>query len=272
MPKKSVPASTSEVAFDCPHCGAYTTQTWFDVWASTVSKDSRTPNIVGPEVAASVRSDKDMSADMRKSLGDHFEKVASGLVLVEETQTGKYVSWTVYNLYLSQCFSCGEVAVWVHDRLLFPVASEGPPANPDLPDEVRLDYEEAGRIVNLSPRGSCALLRLGIQKLCGHLGEKGRNIDEDIASLVRKGLSPLVQKALDAVRVIGNEAVHPGTLDLKDDRDTAARLFDVVNIIGEQMISNPKHVEELYEKLPEGKRRAIEERDGKPPLRGKAEG
>ena len=64
-----------------------------------------------------------------------------------------------------------------------------------------------------------------------------------------------MQQSLDAVRVIGNEAVHPGTLDLKDDRDTATRLFDLVNIIAEQMISNPKHVKEIYEKIPEEKRK-----------------
>ena len=88
------------------------------------------------------------------------------------------------------------------------------------------------------------------------MGEKGKNIDDDIASLVKKGLSPLVQQSLDAVRVIGNEAVHPGTLDLKDDRDTATRLFDLVNIIAEQMISNPKHVKEIYEKIPEEKKKS----------------
>ena len=69
---------------------------------------------------------------------------------------------------------------------------------------------------------------------------------------------------MDAVRVIGNEAVHPGTLDLKDDVDTATRLFDLLNIIAEQMISNPRHVKELYAKLPEAKRKAIEKRDGNP--------
>ena len=73
----------------------------------------------------------------------------------------------------------------------------------------------------------------------------------------------MVQHALDAVRVIGNEAVHPGTLDLKDDRDTAMRLFGLMNIIAEQMISNPKHIKELYDKLPESKRTAIEKRDKK---------
>ena len=72
----------------------------------------------------------------------------------------------------------------------------------------------------------------------------------------------MIQKALDAVRVIGNEAVHPGTLDLKDDRDTAIKLFKLVNIIADQVISNPKHVEEVYGQIPEAKRKAIEKRDG----------
>jgi Domain of unknown function (DUF4145) len=108
------------------------------------------------------------------------------------------------------------------------------------------------------------LLRLAIQKLCAALGEKGNNINEDIASLVDKGLNPLVRKALDAVRVIGNEAVHPGELDLKDDRDTAIKLFELVNIIAEQMISIPKHVDEVYAKIPEEKKKAIDKRDGNP--------
>lgn len=137
----------------------------------------------------------------------------------------------------------------------------GPDPNPDLPSEVLRDYEEAGRIVSESPRGAAALLRLAIQKLCVVLGEIGEKIDDDIKSLVKKGLTPMVQQALDAVRVIGNESVHPGTLDLKDDRDTAMRLFSLVNIIAEQMVSNPKHVQELYDKLPESKRKAIEKRD-----------
>jgi hypothetical protein len=151
----------------------------------------------------------------------------------------------------------------VYDRLVHPTGSTAPPANEDLPPEVLQDYEEAGRIAAESPRGAAALLRLAIQKLCIHLGEKGKNIDDDIASLVKKGLNPTTQKALDAVRVIGNEAVHPGTLDLKDDRDIAIKLFKLVNVIAEQMISNPKHVEEVYGQLPEGKRKAIEKRDSK---------
>lgn len=79
----------------------------------------------------------------------------------------------------------------------------------------------------------------------------------------KKGLAPLVRQAFDAVKVIGNEGVHPGALDLKDDVDTATKLFASVNIIAERMILNPEHVNELYEKLPEAKRKAIEKRDAK---------
>ena len=93
------------------------------------------------------------------------------------------------------------------------------------------------------------------------LGEKGKNIDDDIASLVAKGLNPLVQRSLDVVRVVGNEAVHPGSLDLRDDRDTALQLLSLVNLIAEQMITHPKAIQAMYEKLPEGKRAAIEQRN-----------
>ena len=102
-----------------------------------------------------------------------------------------------------------------------------------------------------------------IQKLCAHLGASGTTIDDQIADLVGKGLNPLVQKSLDVVRVIGDEAVHPGTIDLKDDRDTALNLFKLVNAIAEQMISHPKSVNDMYSMLPEGKRNAIEARNAK---------
>jgi len=159
------------------------------------------------------------------------------------------------------CTHCHNPSIWVGDKLIYPVSTQAPPPNPDLPDDIRIDYVEASRIVGDSPRGAAALLRLCIQKLCKHLGESGKNINNDIAELVKKGLNPTIQKSLDLVRVIGNEAVHPGTIDLNDKPETALALFNLVNIIAEAMITQPKMIESLYESLPSEKRKQIEQRD-----------
>jgi Domain of unknown function (DUF4145) len=258
---KSVTPSIRETAFDCPHCGAYTTQTWHDLYAKDRSEQHRTPIIADPAILEQINKDPRLG-EAERELVEAFKKEVAGLVTVASTSQYVY-AFSVGNLHLAQCFNCRDFSVWVHDRLLFPASRQGPPPNPDMPDPVRADYEEASRILAQSPRGAAALLRLAIQKLCAELDEKGKDINADIASLVKKGLSSTVQKALDSVRVIGNEAVHPGTLDLKDDSETAGKLFRLVNIIVEQMISNPKHVEEVFGKLPEEKRKAIEKRDKK---------
>jgi hypothetical protein len=81
--------------------------------------------------------------------------------------------------------------------MVLPVDVGGPRPHLEMPTDVREDYEEARSIVNRSPRGACALLRLSVQKLCKDLGEKGENINDDIAALVDKGLPVEVQEALD---------------------------------------------------------------------------
>jgi hypothetical protein len=51
--------------------------------------------------------------------------------------------------------------------------------------------------------------------------------------------------------------------DLRDDKATAVKLFDLVDLIVEAMIAAPKHIEKMYGQLPQGALRAIEKRDGK---------
>jgi uncharacterized protein DUF4145 len=132
-----------------------------------------------------------------------------------------------------------------------------------LPEDVRQDFEEARTVLDLSPRGAAALLRLSIQKLCKHLGESGKDINNDIGSLVAKGLDARVQKMLDTVRVIGNESVHPGQIDMKDNREVAAALFQLVNRIAYDLITHPKEVDALYGTLPPSKLDGIAKRDGR---------
>jgi Domain of unknown function (DUF4145) len=257
--------SIRETAFCCPHCSAFTTQYWYRLGAERLTGDKPVPFMPTAEQREQLADKADLSNDEVKSALAHIDTLRTGLVYLSD----KHANYDhhVFNLHLSKCYNCKKIAVWVHDRLLFPATKVGVKPNPDLPDDVVSDFEEAREIVNPSPRGAAALLRLCIQKLCKHLGEKGDNLDGDIANLVKKGLNPLVQRSLDIVRVIGNESVHPGVLDLKDDRETALRLFELVNAVADQMISHPKNVNEMYEKLPEHKRKAIEARDAKPGTR-----
>lgn len=170
----------------------------------------------------------------------------------------------VTNLVIALCSHCNNYSVWVGKEMLYPSYTTAPAANQDLSKEIIEDYDEAASISQKSPRGAAALLRLAIQKLCMQLGEKGRKIDDDIASLVKKGLPIQVQQALDIVRVIGNESVHPGTIDLRDDTETATQLFGLINLIAEIMITQPKHVATMYAALPAEKIKGIENRDKKP--------
>jgi len=179
---------------------------------------------------------------------------------LHQYQNGKYY---FNEVNAATCVHCHRYSLWFNGIMVYPDFEGVQPPNQDLRKDIQADYQEAASILQKSPRGATALLRLVIQKLCEELGEVGKNINTDIKSLVSKGLPAAVQKSLDVVRVIGNDAVHPGQIDLLDDIETAKALFKLVNLIAEKMITEPKEVEEIYNSLPEDKKQQIEERDGK---------
>ncbi len=172
-------------------------------------------------------------------------------------------SHALSDVKVALCEHCTTFNYWYLGNMIIPDVGGVALANPDLPADVIEDYNEARSILSRSPRGSSALLRLAIQKLCSHLGEVGKNINTDIANLVKKGLPVKIQQSLDIVRVVGNNAVHPGQIDLKDNHDLAILLFGLINLIADVMITQPKHIEQLYGKLPETQVKAIEDRDKK---------
>jgi len=146
-------------------------------------------------------------------------------------------------------------------HMILPIQSLAPMPHDEMPDNISADYLEARAIVGKSSRGACALLRLAVQKLCIDLGYTSGNINKDIGSMVEDGLPVQIQQALDVVRVVGNNAVHPGEL-VKDDVDEIAiGIFHLINEIVEDRIAKPKRIAALYEKLPVGAVEAIQRRD-----------
>ncbi|MCH7499551.1 MAG: DUF4145 domain-containing protein [Nitrospinae bacterium] len=168
----------------------------------------------------------------------------------------------VASLLYCECACCIKFSMWYTEKMIYPHVKNAPQANPDLPESCQEDFEEARSILNVSPKGAAALLRLVIQKLCGELLSKEiKDLNSAIGELVEKGLSGKIQKALDVVRVIGNEAVHPGQIDLNDNPEIAYQLFDLCNVIVETMITQEKHIDSIYNGLPPSKLAGITQRD-----------
>lgn len=168
----------------------------------------------------------------------------------------------IENLEISICSKCTNYSIWINEKMVYPDLSTAPSPVEDMPEDVKNDFLEAREIVNKSPRAAAALLRLALEKLVtDHLEAEGSNINQRIGDLVKKGLPSQIQKALDSVRVIGNEAVHPGQMDLKDDTETSIALFKLLNFIVEKTITESKEIDQIYNILPENKKEGIINRD-----------
>lgn len=247
------PPSIEKKSFDCPHCGAFAAQSWFTVLVA---------HRQGAGLPFSQSKVFAMTTGSNNAVQDAYAggMFAQKLPFFAQSPNASN-SFELINASASRCHACSKVAFWSADRLVFPTAKVAFKAHPDMPPDIARDFDEASAILQISPRGAAALLRLCVQKLCKELGEQGEDINADIGKLVGKGLNPTIQKALDVVRVVGNESVHPGSMDLRDDVATASALLKIVNVITEQMIAQPKMIDELFTGLPARKLAGIERRD-----------
>lgn len=165
-------------------------------------------------------------------------------------------------VWLASCEACARELIFADTELVWPVHCAAPIPSADMPEDARSEFNEARKIYRSSPRGAAALLRLSLEKMLPALGATQSSINDSIGELVKNGIIPAsVQQALDSVRVIGNEAVHPGELDLRDDEATVLALFGLLNFIVEKVITEPKRVAAIYESLPAAKLKGIADRD-----------
>ena len=150
-------------------------------------------------------------------------------------------------------------------EVIYPAVLIGEPPSSYMPEDIRDLYDEARSIAQKSPRGASALLRLALQLLCEHLAPGARDINGQIAQMVRDGLSRELQEACDVIRHAGNECVHKKILsiNIEDNSELAVCLFSLLNRIVEQLIAIPQKTKQMYELIPQSVRSAISKRDKK---------
>ncbi|MDA0780994.1 MAG: DUF4145 domain-containing protein [Rickettsiales bacterium] len=276
MEKNYTAPNVDKTSFHCPHCGTKAPQLWLDCYGEEVPTDDGLPYVI------TLKKTEKMIEDFKSSDNggiifeeDDLKHLREKAINAEgedfcfrslDSKNSRRCNYSFENIFFSVCqeLSCKKAALWVHDRLIIPASCVEEPPNDDMPDKIKVIYNEAREIHNCSPRASAALLRLCCEMLCDDLDAKGQTLNGKIGDLVYRGMDNRVQKALDVVRFVGNDSVHPGQIDLSDNLDVSHTLFVLVNEIVQEMISKPKRLNKIYEeKLPQSVKEGIEKRDKK---------
>ena len=166
-------------------------------------------------------------------------------------------------LTVSKCTHCHKWSIWIEESLVYPAQITVEDPNDDMPDEVKKLYRESAQVLSISPRAAAALLRLGLQILLGAVGGGGKNIDNNIKKIVESGVDRETQRALDTLRVFGNSGAHPEEIKLDENPDLVYKMYELMNIVTERLITRKNKIDELYDILPEKKKDHIKSRDSK---------
>jgi Domain of unknown function (DUF4145) len=169
-----------------------------------------------------------------------------------------------YSWVTSWCLHCSKYCLWQKEKLVWPIKSGLADPIDGCPEPIKAIYEEAREIFPSSPRASAALLRLAVQLVCVEKGLPGKDLNSDVGSLVKSGLPVQIQQSLDLLRVVGNNAVHPGQIVIEDNREHIEKFFGLVNLIVDVLIIQPAKVHSMFTTLvPPNQQQKIAARDAK---------
>ncbi len=103
---------------------------------------------------------------------------------------------------------------------IYPAQQRG--LSPDVPDDLRQDFEEAQRCLRAkSYRGAAVLARRVIEGMCDDHGQKKGNLNDRLINLKQQGvIDDRLYAWADACREVGNEGAHErGTVVPREDAE-----------------------------------------------------
>ena len=122
-----------------------------------------------------------------------------------------------------------------------------------IPQSIRVDYEEACKIVNLSPKASATLSRRCLQGMIRDYWEVSgkKNLFEEINAIHDK-IDPQVKQVLTGVRQLGNIGAHMEkdiNLIVDIDPNESSQLIKLIEYLMEQWYIKRYETEELMKSI-----------------------
>ncbi|MFN7311683.1 MAG: DUF4145 domain-containing protein [Vampirovibrionales bacterium] len=232
--KNYVLPDPEKLVFTCQHCGALTThlprsydnnQGFTNNYSFSINSDI--PRVVYDEF-------KTLKLSRTKCLH------CSGIhIFVEEFLNHSYVSTLVYP---------------------FNINYEGYEAPcEDMPEDIRVLYNEAAEVLKYSPRSSSALLRFALESLVKDICKttpKKNNLAGYIEQFVNENAwATKYQPHLKTLRLIGNNAVHgeKDGIDFFEDKEQSKKdclfLFNFLNRIADETYTSKRKDEEFMQRI-----------------------
>ncbi len=214
-------------SFNCPHCGAFANQRWYSLMFNKYDTKVIFSNNNGP-----ISRSKDIIF-----LDDNFRA--------------------------SKCDHCEKLVLWNDQKIIYPRSITVESPNPDMPEVAKGLYMESAKILQDSPRASAALLRLALQEILNKVVEGGeKNSINDNIGILSEGVDETTQKALDLIRINGNNAAHLGEIQIEEENTEC--MYKILNIIVQKTISDKKQIDDLYNNnVSENQKKSIKERKSK---------
>jgi hypothetical protein len=215
-------------SFSCPHCNMVAHQDWYSLFLKP--ENATEVRVLTPEAVKALRQG-DAQRDNIKEIDQFVERLKKNALTYEYQKHPHPLKVKMANLHMSNCHSCNGFSLWVGGLLVFPTKID---KTPDLVEE---DLEEAAAVLNKFPRGTTALMRVCIQKLVPLLEDNGKELDQRVSSLVRKGLEMEMQQAKEVLQVLRADPVQLTHLESQADKETARRFLDSLKEVLERRMS-----------------------------------
>ena len=150
MPSKFVEPQLAAESFSCPHCNAFAHQWWYRLYLKGTKNGSELKTLSIEKINPR-RDFKILDEDDRKRAESFVKRLEKNFVTFRTQRHNEYLAGEMINLHLSRCFACDGFAVWVADRLVYPVRKGEIIAHEEMPSVIRDDFDEAAAIVDVSP-------------------------------------------------------------------------------------------------------------------------